>query len=106
MLRTEKGAGMAIPTIKSRTEPITSADKDALFPVVDDLITGWCDRRALALLRILLRAYPLASGLSDDWHQLHDALRDLENVRDATTAIEREKITYARRIVQFILDRR
>lgn len=92
--------------MKSRTAPITEADKEALFPLLEDLIAGWCDRRAIGLLRILLRAYPLSSGLSDDWHQLHEALRDLENVRDSMTAIERDKITYAKRIVQFILDRR
>ena len=102
----EDVAYTGIPSMKSRTEPITEADKDALFPVIHDLLNIWCDRRAFAPLRILLRAYPLSSGLSEDWHQLHETLRDLEILRDSTTVNERERITYARRIVQFILDRR
>ncbi|MCA1612991.1 MAG: hypothetical protein LC800_02315 [Acidobacteria bacterium] len=50
----------------------------ALFNVLDGLIEAWCERRALKPLRYILQGYPLTSGLTDDWHQLKEAL---ENVR-------------------------
>lgn len=42
-----------------------------------ELFDGWCERRAVRPLRDLLRAWPLANGLTDDWGNLHDALRTL-----------------------------
>jgi len=47
------------------------------FTLLDGLIDGWCERRALNLLRHILPAYPLASGLTNEWHRLYDALRDI-----------------------------
>jgi len=91
--------------MKSRSESITEADKNALFPIIDDLIGGWCDRRELKPLRILLRSYPLSSGLADDWQQLYESLLDLEHLQASITADERERLTYSRRIVEFILRR-
>ena len=44
---------------------------------VDDLIDGWCERRSLKPLRHILRAYPLASGLTDEWEELRAALRHI-----------------------------
>ena len=53
-----------------------------LFAVLDGLVDGWCERRALRPLGILLRVYPMASPLSDSWHELRGALRDLRCLRD------------------------
>jgi hypothetical protein len=39
------------------------------------LIDAWCERRQLKLLSIILRAYPRASGLTDEWADLITALK-------------------------------
>jgi hypothetical protein len=52
------------------------------FELLDRLIDGWCERRALRPLQIILRAYPMPSPLSDSWHELRGALRDLRSLRD------------------------
>lgn len=91
--------------MKNRAEPIDRQDTDQLVPIVESLIDAWCSRRALAQLRILLPAYP-PNGLTDGWATLHDALLDLENLRSNFIGDEGDRVRYARRIVQFILDRR
>jgi hypothetical protein len=48
-----------------------------LFATLDRLVDGWCERRALRPLSIILRAYPMVSPLSDSWHDLRSVLRDL-----------------------------
>jgi len=48
-----------------------------LFAVLDRLVDGWCERRALTPLSIILRGYPMVSPLSDSWHELRSALRSL-----------------------------
>ncbi len=53
-----------------------------LFALLDGLVDGWCERRALRPLRILLPAYPMVSTLSDSWHELRGALRNLRMLRD------------------------
>jgi hypothetical protein len=53
-----------------------------LFALLDGLVEGWCQRRALRPLRILLPAYPMASTLSDSWHELRGALRSLRTLRE------------------------
>ena len=52
-----------------------SSNNAVLFADIDTLVDRWCDRRVLKALRIILQAYPLASGLSDEWHELYNALR-------------------------------
>lgn len=42
-----------------------------------ELFDAWCERRAVRPLRHLLSAWPLTSGLTDDWGALRDALRAL-----------------------------
>ena len=37
---------------------------------MDKLIDAWCDRRKLPVLRVILQAYPLATGLTDEWEEL------------------------------------
>jgi hypothetical protein len=53
-----------------------------LFALLDRLVDGWCERRALRPLRILLPAYPMVSTLSDSWHELRGVLRSLRTLRD------------------------
>jgi hypothetical protein len=42
-----------------------------------ELFDVWCERRAARPLRHLLRAWPLTNGPTDDWGDLHEALRAL-----------------------------
>jgi hypothetical protein len=44
---------------------------------IHGLIDLWCEQRALGLLRVILNAYPLGMGLSDEWHALADALKTI-----------------------------
>lgn len=39
------------------------------------LVDAWCERRALRALREILSAWPLASGLTDEWADLATALK-------------------------------
>jgi len=41
------------------------------------LIDGWCERRELRPLTLLLPAYTANAGLTDDWARLMEALYDL-----------------------------
>jgi hypothetical protein len=52
-----------------------------LFLSLDRLVDGWCERRALRPLRVILRAYPMMSPLSDSWFELRGALQDLRCLR-------------------------
>ena len=45
---------------------------------IEHLVECWCDRRALRPLRYILNAYPLSSGLTDEWGQLLDALKSIK----------------------------
>ena len=52
----------------------------SLTAILDNLIDQWCERRALTPLRILLRAWPTDLALSDAWHELWRALRDVRGL--------------------------
>jgi hypothetical protein len=52
-------------------------DNKEFCQVIDGLIDSWCERRALQPLRILLPAWPLGMGLTDDWQRVREALRHL-----------------------------
>jgi hypothetical protein len=41
------------------------------------LVDAWCDRRDLVLLRVILRGYPMASGITDEWGDLAVALKTI-----------------------------
>ncbi|MGF6569120.1 hypothetical protein ABH945_001196 [Paraburkholderia sp. GAS333] len=57
-----------------------------------ELFDIWCERRVVRPLRHLLRTWPLTSGLTDDWGDLHEALRALRS--DCRAAIsEAEQVT-------------
>jgi hypothetical protein len=73
-----------------------------VFTSVNRLVDGWCERRCLDALREILRAWPLSSGLTDEWGELRDALarvravaanelneRELEVVEESIAAIDR-----------------
>jgi hypothetical protein len=78
-----------------------------LFKIVDNLVDGWCESRALQPLRHILDAYPLSNGLTDDWERLHEALRSVRAFcRDQLSAEEQEQLGRAVVLVQKILDRR
>ncbi|MGH7283144.1 MAG: hypothetical protein ACRELY_16585 [Polyangiaceae bacterium] len=49
-----------------------------IIETVAHLIDQWCERRCLRALRHILRAWPLHSGLTDEWGEL---LTALERVR-------------------------
>jgi len=75
------------------------------FTLIDGLIDGWCERRALNSLRRILPVYPLANGLTDGWHVLYDALRDVRAFcRDELSAEEQLKLGEAIDTVQRVLE--
>lgn len=55
-------------------------ESSAVFPKIDKLIDGWCERRALKPLRFVLRSYPLCSGLTDEWGALLESLKDIKGL--------------------------
>jgi hypothetical protein len=78
-----------------------------LFEIVDGLVDGWCERRALQPLRHILVAYPLSNRLTDDWGRLHEALRSVRAFcRDQLSAEEHDQLGLAVVLVQKILERR
>lgn len=92
--------------MKRLSDPIEPADRPNLFPTLDNLVDRWCERRALLPLRVLLPVYPLGNALTDGLADLHEALREVENLREELNPAEQELVTYARRITQTILDER
>ena len=44
---------------------------------LETLVNSWCDRREIALLRVILRAYPRMTGLTDEWGDLATALKTI-----------------------------
>lgn len=81
-------------------------EKDDLFPLLDDLVDGWCERRALSPLHYILSVYPLSTGLSDEWHKLDEALKDIRALcKDELGVEEKEKLSRAVLLVQNVLDR-
>jgi len=61
-------------------------DNSQFFSTLQSLVDSWCDRRCLSALRWILQAYPMHSGLTDEWAELAIAL---ENIR----ALARDQIT-------------
>jgi hypothetical protein len=64
------------------------------------LIDGWCERRALRPLAVLLPAYLAFGGVADSWMEL---ARAVENVRglgpDVLTDEERAAVSEARALL-------
>lgn len=81
------------------------ADTTDLFSDLDTLIDEWCERRALNPLRILLPAYPILMGTSDEWHNLYNALRDISTSNgDKLKGDERERLNRVVVAIQKMLD--
>jgi hypothetical protein len=77
-----------------------------LFAVLDRLVDGWCERRALRPLSLILGAYPMVSPLSDSWFELRSSLRNLRCLREpAVTEAEVKDIADALRAVEKALAR-
>jgi hypothetical protein len=49
----------------------------AFAKAIEKLIDGWCERRNLRALRLVLPAYPMADGQADDWAGLLSALKQV-----------------------------
>ena len=83
------------------------SEESNLFTILDGLIDQWCERRALNPLRGILPAYPLTNNLTDGWHMLYDALRDVRaGCRDELSAAEQQQLGEAIVIVQNALANR
>jgi hypothetical protein len=66
------------------------------FKILDDLINGWCERRALRPLRYLLGAYPGVLAHTDLQFELLEALKKVRAFcRDDLTQEERRLVTQA-----------
>jgi hypothetical protein len=76
-----------------------------LFDILHALADAWCERRALNPLRYLLPAYPLQTGTTDEWHELHNALQDIRSLcKDDISLDEKEKLSRAIARIQEILN--
>lgn len=72
---------------------MSEIDLAAFGKTMDGLIDGWCERRKLRPLRIMLPRYPLSNGLTDDWEELRAALRQIRaSCRDELTSAEMDAI--------------
>jgi hypothetical protein len=60
-----------------------------IFAKLHSLVDRWCERRALKPLRFVLPVYPMPSGLTDAWADLHSGLKDARAfARDDLTEAE------------------
>jgi hypothetical protein len=56
------------------------AESAQLFELLDRLIDGWCERRAIRPLQVLLGGYPPVPSLTDGWAALYATIRHLKGV--------------------------
>ena len=69
--------------------------------ILDALIDGWCERRALRPLSYLLPIYPGVLAHTDQKFQLLDAIKDVKGLcRDDLTAEERVLISQVHNAVE------
>jgi hypothetical protein len=74
---------------------------------VEKLVGAWCDRRSLRALREILSAWPLTSGLTDDWGSFLAALERVRAfARDDLSEDERVAVEDLIHDVQQVIDRR
>ncbi len=67
-----------------------------IVKILDTLIDGWCERRAIRPLQYLLRAYPGPLAHTDQKYELLDALKDVKGLcRDDLTSEERQLLNEA-----------
>jgi hypothetical protein len=60
---------------------VTVHDEHPVKAPLARLIDGWCERRALGPLAVLLPAYTSNNGLTDGWTDVMEALRTLRGSR-------------------------
>ncbi|WP_421121566.1 hypothetical protein ACE2AJ_09370 [Aquihabitans daechungensis] len=70
-------------------ENLTGADVPAALA---SLVDGWCERRDLQPLTVLLPAYTSNNGLTDGWGRVMDALYNLRALRHHLPENERTTI--------------
>ncbi|MET4569096.1 hypothetical protein [Rhodanobacter soli] len=54
-----------------------SKDLSNVHVLLGQLIDGWCERRALNPLRVILSCYPLTNGFTEDWVLLATSLKTI-----------------------------
>ena len=80
---------------------------ESLGRVLEALIDGWCGRRSIAPLRVLLPFWPLHTPLTDGWGDLLIALKKIELLpENDVTGDERERVGDARRLVEHVVHTR
>lgn len=73
---------------------------------VKELAEAWCDRRNYRALRSLLGAWPMVSGLTDEWETMLAALKRVRSIaRDDLTEAELYKVDALVIHVQDVLER-
>jgi hypothetical protein len=81
-------------------------DRTDLVETMDRLIDGWCAKRNLEALRLVLPAYPLVNGLTDEWAELNTALRQVRiSCREQLDPEEMDVLVAVIHEVQKALDR-
>ena len=82
-------------------------DRNTLNDTIKRLVDAWCERRELTPLRILLPAWPMPMGLTDDWNALRDALRHVRAMaQESLTEAERAQLNIAIDFVDQTLSKR
>jgi hypothetical protein len=54
------------------------SDSRQVLNSVAALVDAWCEERKLRCLRFILQAFPLTTGITDDWSELALQLRNVE----------------------------
>jgi hypothetical protein len=73
---------------------------------IERLIDGWCEKRKLQPLRLILPVYPLSGGLTEDWGDLHAALRQVRiSCRDELDETEMDAVIELIHEVERVLER-
>jgi len=67
-------------------------ETNTVFPKIDKLIDGWCERRALKPLRVVLRSYPLCRCRTDEWGPLLESLKDIKGLCASELTSEEKKV--------------
>ena len=84
-------------------DKVHDSRKQELSQHIESLLYTWCDRRCLTALRYLLQAWPMASGLTDDWGSLSMSLKDVRTfARDEITPFEMQQLERLIRAVDAI----
>ena len=100
------GEGTAV-LHRSLQQPGEAMTSEQIVGHVSQLVEAWCDRRALRALRHVLPAWPLSSGLTDDWGQLLQALHDVQAfAKDDLTPEELQNASRLIAEVQHLIERR